>query len=98
MARRVRNNDFTNRQFLRDRGSVERPAAAVGYERKIARIETALQRHVTHRIGHRRRRHLQHAGGGSLKIDSERLGELVSQGLLCRDAIEAHFPAEKTFG
>ena len=68
MAGRVRNNNFPDRQFLRHRRGVQRPAAAVGDQRKVARIEAALEGHVTHRVGHRRGGDLQHARGGPLQI------------------------------
>ncbi len=62
------NNYRPDRQFFGHRRGVQRSAAAVSNQRKIARVETALERHVTHRVGHRRSGDLQHARGGALEM------------------------------
>ena len=61
------------------RRGVQRSAAAVGNQRKVARVETALERHVTHRVGHRRSGDLQHARGGALESDAQRLRQAFAQ-------------------
>ena len=98
MARRARNNYFPDRQFFRHRRGVQRSAAAVGNQRKIARVEAALERHVTHRVGHRRGGDLQHPRGRTFEIYVKRLRDPFAQRFFRGASIQAHFATEKALG
>jgi hypothetical protein len=55
------NDNRTNRKLFGNGRCVQRAATAVGDQGEVARIETALEGDVTHRVGHRRGGNLKHA-------------------------------------
>src|SRR6266508_1381673 len=96
MPGRARNDNFSDRKLFCDRCGVQRTAAAVSNQSEVARVQAALERHVTHRIGHCRRGHLKHTCGRTFEIYIERLGQ-IAQRRYGRVAVEAHLAAKKTF-
>src|SRR4030095_5980216 len=96
MPGRARNYNFSDRKFLCDRCGVQRTAAAIRNQSEVARVQAALERHVTHCISHCRGGHLKHACGRTFEIYIERLGQSIAQCGYGGVAIEAHLAAEKT--
>ena len=64
-------------------------AATVSDQREVTRIEAALERHMTHGVGHSAGRDFKHAGGGALKLHVQRLGQPFAQSGFGRTAIRA---------
>ena len=93
-----RHDDVRRADLDRDRDGEERPRAALGDEREVARVEALPHRVLLDRLHHRVREDLHRAHRRLLDAHPERLGRPVGEGGTRLLAVERHPAAEERLG
>jgi hypothetical protein len=94
-AGRRRDHDAGNAQQFGECRTVQRPRAAEGHQRELARIVAALDRDDTHRADHVVVDNGEDAPRRILQRQAERPGDAVAHCGFCRIGVKRHAPAEQ---
>ena len=84
--------------LARDLHGMQWSGAAIGDQRKVAGIESALGSDAFHGIGHRGRRDPQDAVCCRRRVHAERFRHALGQRALGGSDVEPHLAAEESFG
>ena len=93
-----RNDHRPDPDLARDQHRMQGTGAAIGDQREVAGIETALGGDALDRIGHRGHRDAQDSFGRRGGVHAERLGDALDQRTFGGLDIEPHLTAEKAVG
>ena len=74
-TRHGRDHDAAHAELLGDGGGVQRPRAAEGHQRQLARVDAALHGHHPHRLRHLRVGHARDPGGRLLQREAQLAGQ-----------------------